>query len=154
MKILEKTSSILERLFDFRGEAKRGEFFLIVSLGLLYFFVLVAAAIAHLYWLHYQSQNFVFAGEARDALFTPTVMAGYVIWGFFATAGLVAVFVAQVFAGIRRLNDLKLRRWLILFGLVPVVNLVFLVFLMFVPADDGLLKKTNRTTAQTPEPSP
>ena len=39
-------------------------------------------------------------------------------------------------------------------GLVPVVNLVFLVFLMFVPADDGLLKKTNRTTAQTPEPSP
>jgi len=136
MKMIEKASSILERLFDFRGSAKRGEFFLIVSLGILYFGVLMAAAAAHLYWIHLQSQNFVYVAEARDALFTPLVWTGYILWGFCASAGAVAVIVAQIFAAIRRLNDLKLTRWLILFGLVPVANLVFLVFLLFVPAAD------------------
>lgn len=152
--IFEKTSALLERLFDFRGRAGRAELCLIVTLGLAYIAALLAVAIAHLYWVHNEAQNFVYVGEARQALFSPTVITGYVLWGFCATAGTIAVVVAQIFAAIRRLNDLNKSRWIALLGLIPLVNLVFLVFLLFVPAANDDLFKTNRTTAVTDAPSP
>lgn len=133
MSAFQRINRVLERVYDFRGNAGRKEFFYVWAASFLFALLVAIPAVAFLYWLAYYGSNFEFADELTDAIFTPVNVTVGILWGLFAFIGSFAVTVAEIFTSMRRLNDLSLSRWLTLIYLVPFINLFFFVFLLFVP---------------------
>lgn len=130
---LQSVNRVMERVFDFRGRARRSEFFYVWLANLLYAILLSIPMVCFIWWLGVYGQNFTFADELTEALLSPLNVLAYIVWSLLATVGGWAGVVAQIFTSVRRLNDLGLSRWWWLVYFVPVVNFFFFVFLLFMP---------------------
>lgn len=133
MAAFQRLNRVLERVYDFRGRAGRKEFVYVWLASFLFALVVAIPAVAFLYWLAYYGSNFEFADELTDAIFTPANITCGILWGVITVVGSLAVTVAEIFTSMRRLNDLAVSRWWVFLYLVPFVNLIFFVFLVFVP---------------------
>ncbi len=108
----EAIGSVLTKYITFSGRASRAEFWW--------------------WWLTVWSIGLVFAGVAwglGSGLFGEVIRAAYwVAWLF--------VIVPTAAVSIRRLHDTGKSGWFLLLSLIPIVNLVLLVFYLL-PSDQG-----------------
>ena len=124
---------LLERLYDYRAAAGRGEFLAVTGANVVFATTLAVPVLAFLYWLGNYGANFSYADEILDAVFSPGNIAAFALWTLLLIAGGIAGAAAEFFAAVRRLNDLCVNRWFVLLLLVPVLNLLFVLFLIFLP---------------------
>ena len=100
----------------------------------LFWTVIFTPVLAFVYWIGIYAQRFEFVDQLTDLILTPENLTLGSIWALIALFGGVVMTVALIFTSIRRLNDMGWRRWWAFSLLVPIVNAVFLVLLIFVPA--------------------
>lgn len=129
----QSVSQCLGRIYDCHGSCGRKEFAVLWGVSLVYSAFVVVPLVCFLYWLGHYGDNFDFADELVDAIFTPGNIALALVWFLYTAVGGVAVTVAEIFVSIRRLHDLNRSGWFVLLYLVPVVGLFLFVWLMFCP---------------------
>lgn len=67
----------------------------------------------------------------------------------------IAVVIAGFSLGIQRLNDLNKSRWYILLALIPLINLLFALYLLFAPGKEvSLMNVEENTPESNPEGQP
>lgn len=132
----QSVSQCLGRIYDCHGSCGRKEFAALWGVSLVYSAFVVLPLVCFLYWLGHYGDNFDFADELVDAIFTPGNIALALVWFLYTAVGGVAVTVAEIFVSIRRLHDLNRSGWFVLLYLVPVVGLFLFVWLMFCPGNN------------------
>ena len=131
---MHRFNLLLERIFDFRTVASRREYVCVFFAVFLFWTVIFTPVLAFVYWIGIYAQRFEFVDQLTDLVLTPENLTLGSIWALIALFGGVVMTVALIFTSIRRLNDMGWRRWWAFSLLVPIVNAVFLVLLIFVPA--------------------
>ena len=131
---MHRFNLLLERIFDFRTVASRREYVCVFFAVFLFWTVIFTPVLAFVYWIGIYAQRFEFVDQLTDLVLTPENLTLGSIWALIALFGGVVMPVALIFTSIRRLNDMGWRRWWAFSLLVPIVNAVFLVLLIFVPA--------------------
>ena len=131
----QSVGQCLTRIFDYRGSCGRKEFAAMWGVSLVYSIFVVVPLVCFLYWLGHYGDNFDFADELVDAIFTPANIAMGLIWSLYTVVCGIAVTVAEIFVSVRRLHDLNRSGWFVLLYLVPVVGLFLLIWLMFCPGN-------------------
>jgi uncharacterized membrane protein YhaH (DUF805 family) len=78
----------------------------------------------------------------QDSIFTQVLNSnpGYIIIYTLIMIFILTIIVNLIFLRIRRINDFNLKGWWILLGLVPVVNLLWEIAVLFVPGTKGANK--------------
>lgn len=134
---MNKLNALIGRIFDWRTGASRREFlkiFLVVTgAGLL-----IAAPYLYLA-IDYIGQVINYGEDAAAMMFDDRLAEdGFFFWLFFWNVLALGYWFAapfvSVFSIVRRLNDVKLSKWWLLLGFLPVLNLFLLCFLLLAPS--------------------
>ena len=127
------THSIVKNIFTFTGRSGRVEFAV--------FLLIYGICMALLLLL---SKMFIFSAFTgiEYASLAPVTFLLFAI-GIILFAASLPFFVAICAVATRRVRDTKLNPWFVLVGLIPYVNVAFLIFLFFAPKDTAKKKLTD-----------
>ena len=122
MKIIESISSSFSDLTSFSTKAGRIEFFtaqvVIITISVIFYLICI---------------EILTSIEAPFVYYLIAKGLSYLIFGYFQIANVC-----------RRLNDINKEKLLFILIFIPIINFIFLAYLLLYPGNDGLSKNSSQ----------
>lgn len=107
------------------------QFFALWCVGLLITLIYLVPVCWSLW--NYVNLSIDFGPDAASILYEETQILALYAWMYVWSIAALAHFIMSVMTTSRRLAHIGISRWWILLGAVPVVNIIFLLFLFLMP---------------------
>lgn len=138
---MQSINKLLARLFDWHSTATRKEFACVflscIAANLLiavpYVFVVIEYASLVIDYGVSSAEMFL-----ADALLEWKIVLLLYLWCFVTWCLSVFEMFLAAFTTIRRLNDIGISKWYVTLHFFPVINFLFLIFLLFMPSKKGV----------------